>query len=90
LALLFVALVSSRADHEQQLAVPVLMLVLALTSTPALGCDGPRSQSAGKHIDLVSQIRSQHALISTSTSATTGPRRPFSGRPCITRRRRAS
>jgi hypothetical protein len=64
LALLVVALVSARGDEEQEMALPVLALALVLTITPALVYDGPRSQSAGKHVDLVMQIRTYHALVS--------------------------
>lgn len=42
---------------DRQLAVSVLLLVAVLTLTPALVYDGPRSQSAAKHVDLVQQIR---------------------------------
>jgi hypothetical protein len=64
-ALLLVALVTARADEEQEMALPVLVLALVLTLTPALVYDGPRSQSAGKHVDLVMQIQTYHALISS-------------------------
>lgn len=42
---------------ERQYAVPVILVVLVLTLTPAIVYDGPRSQAAAKHSDLVMQIR---------------------------------
>jgi hypothetical protein len=65
LALLLVALVLPRGDNEPEMAVPVVLLVLVLTLTPALVYDGPRSQSAGKHVGLITQIRTYQALVST-------------------------
>jgi hypothetical protein len=65
LAVLLVTLVAARGDEEQDLALPVVLLVVVLTLTPALVYDGPRSQSAAKHVDLVDQIRTFHALVST-------------------------
>jgi GT2 family glycosyltransferase len=65
LALLLVALVSPRGDEEQEMALPLVLLVLVLTLTPALVYDGARSQSAAKYVDLVTQIRTHHGLVST-------------------------
>jgi hypothetical protein len=65
LALLLVAVVTARGDEEQEMALPVLVLALVLTLTPALVYDGPSSQSAGKHVDLVIQVQGHHALVST-------------------------
>lgn len=56
LVLLLAAVVLLGRD-DRQLAVSVLLLVAVLTVTPALVYDGPRSQSAAKHADLVQQIR---------------------------------
>jgi hypothetical protein len=64
LALILISLVTAHGDEEQELALPVLAFVLVMTLTPALVYDGPRSQSAGKHIDLVQQIQTYHALVS--------------------------
>lgn len=65
LALLLVALVLPRGDNEPEIALPIVLLVLVLTLTPALVYDGPRSQSAGKHVGLVTQIRTYHGFVST-------------------------
>jgi len=62
LALILVALALARANEEWQLAVPVVLLVIVLTLTPAIVYDGPRSQVAAKHVDLVLQIRELHRL----------------------------
>ena len=43
----------------------VFLLVLVLTATPALTYDGPRYQSAAKHIDFVIQIQTVHELASS-------------------------
>ncbi|MFI7601577.1 hypothetical protein [Actinoplanes sp. NPDC049681] len=59
LALLLVAFVAAR-DGDRAPAVPVVLLMLVLTVTPALVYDGPRSQSAFKHVDLIQQIRTAH------------------------------
>lgn len=45
---------------EAGYALPVLLIVLVLTLTPAIVYDGPRSQAAAKHVDLVMQIRTWH------------------------------
>jgi hypothetical protein len=51
-----------REPHERYAALAVVSLVLALTLTPALVYGMPRSQSAGKHIELVQTILSAHHL----------------------------
>jgi hypothetical protein len=65
LALILASLVVSRDAEERYLAVGVLLLMLVLTGTPALVYDGPRSQSAAKHVELVEQIRQLHLLRSS-------------------------
>jgi hypothetical protein len=65
LALIAASLVVSRSAEERYLAVGVLLLMLVLTGTPALVYDGPRSQSAAKHVELVEQIRRLHHLRSS-------------------------
>jgi hypothetical protein len=65
IGLILAALALSRATEEREIAVPVLLLVVVLTLTPALVYDGPRSQSAAKHVDLVLHIMSAHRLDST-------------------------
>jgi capsular exopolysaccharide synthesis family protein len=65
LALILVAVALSRPYQEHQIAIPVLLLLVALTLTPALVYDLPRSQVAAKHVDLVLQIRTQHRLDTT-------------------------
>jgi len=62
LALILVAVALSRPDREHQIAIAVLLLLVVLTLTPALVYDGPRSQSAAKHVDLILQIRTLHRL----------------------------
>jgi hypothetical protein len=62
LALVVISFAVSRADSDASVAVAVLVLVLVLTATPALVYDGPRSQSAAKHVDFVQQIRLLHRL----------------------------
>jgi capsular exopolysaccharide synthesis family protein len=62
LALILLALTLSRQEEERQVAVPVLLLLVVLTLTPALVYDGPRSQVAAKHVDLILQIRTLHRL----------------------------
>lgn len=61
--LLFGLTLGGRREHS--LSVPVFLTVLVLTLTPALTYDGPRSQSAAKHVDFVLQIQSLHDLGST-------------------------
>jgi hypothetical protein len=60
LGLILIAPALARDHDERQLAIPVLALLLVLTLTPALVYDGPRSQSAAGHADLIQQIRSVH------------------------------
>lgn len=62
LALILIAVVVWPPGREYQIAIPVLLLLLVVTLTPALVYGGPRSQSAGKHIDLVAQIRTLHRI----------------------------
>ena len=62
LALILVAIALSRPDQEHQIAIPVLLLLVVLTLTPSLVYDGPRSQVAAKHVDLILQIRTLHTL----------------------------
>jgi hypothetical protein len=57
LALLMVAVALSSPDREYRIAIPVLLLMVVLTLTPSLVYDGPRSQSAAKHVDLILQIQ---------------------------------
>jgi hypothetical protein len=59
--LVLLGLVTSR-NRERGLALTVYLLVLVLTLTPALTYDGPRSQSAAKHVDFVEQIEAFHRL----------------------------
>ena len=64
ITLVLVALtVLGRPEHSR--AIPMFLLVLCLTLTPALTYDGPRSQSAAKHVDFVLQIQSLHELTSS-------------------------
>lgn len=65
LGLILVALALSRTRDEREIVIPVVLLLLVLTLTPALVYDGPRSQSAAKHVDLIMQIRTVHRLEST-------------------------
>lgn len=57
LALILVGFVFSLRQRERRIAIIVLLLVVVLTLTPSIVYEGPRSQSAFKHIDLVAQIR---------------------------------
>ena len=61
IALVLVGLTLNRRPEHSR-AVPVFLLVLCLTLTPALTSGGPRSQSAAKHVDFVLQIQSLHEL----------------------------
>lgn len=67
LALVLVAVVWSLGGDERRTAVLVLLLVAVLTLTPSLLYEGPRSQSAFKHVDLVLQIR-EDGVLHTSVS----------------------
>lgn len=60
LALVVAGLVTARGDADGAVAVTALLLALVLT--PAVVYDGPRSQSAGKHVELVQYIRAGRAL----------------------------
>jgi glycosyltransferase involved in cell wall biosynthesis len=60
LALVLLGILLARSDGEHELAVTVVLLVVVLTVTPALVYDGPRSQVAAKHVDLVLQIMQTH------------------------------
>lgn len=65
LFLVVASLAMARSTDEVSLAVGVLLLMLVLTGTPALVYDGPRTQSATKHLEFVQQIRDTHQLRST-------------------------
>lgn len=65
LALVLIGFVMSLGDDERPMAIAAVLLVVVLTLTPALVYDGPRAQSAYKHIDLVLQIRSSGVLRSS-------------------------
>jgi hypothetical protein len=60
LGLVLAGVVWLRPAGGRAMGVPVLILVVALTLTPALVYDGPRSQVAAKHVDLVLQIQTLH------------------------------
>jgi hypothetical protein len=60
LVLILLGLLSAGDEDERRLVIPVVVLLLIITLTPALVYDGPRSQSAAKHVDLVQQIRTLH------------------------------
>lgn len=62
--LLMSVVISTRA-RQAVMAVCVVALTLATVGTPALVYDGPRSQSAAKHVDLIEQIRTFHELASS-------------------------
>jgi hypothetical protein len=63
--LLVLVAVCVGSGRESGRALPVFLLVLVLTATPALTYDGPRSQSAAKHLDFVIQIQTIHELTSS-------------------------
>lgn len=65
LALVLVGFVMSLGPDERPMAVAAVLLVVVLTLTPALVYDGPRAQSAYKHIDLALQIRHSGVLRSS-------------------------
>ncbi|GAA3348142.1 hypothetical protein GCM10020358_65460 [Amorphoplanes nipponensis] len=65
LLLVLLSFAVSRASSDASVAIAVLILVLILTGTPALVYDGPRSQSASKHVDFVQQIRTVHQMNTT-------------------------
>jgi hypothetical protein len=60
--LVLAGVVLARREPEPYAALGVLSLVLALTLTPALIYGMPRSQSAGKHIEIVQLILHTHRL----------------------------
>ena len=62
LLLIVASLALARSANEVSLAVGVLLLMLVLTGTPALVYDGPRTQSAAKHLEFVQQIRGTYHL----------------------------
>jgi hypothetical protein len=62
LLLIVASLALARSADEVSLAVGVLLLMLVLTGTPALVYDGPRTQSAAKHLEFVQQIRDAYHL----------------------------
>ena len=62
LVLVLLAVVGSGRVPERCLAISVTVLMLIITVTPALVYDGPRSQSAAKHVDLILQIWTLHEL----------------------------
>jgi hypothetical protein len=62
LALVLIAVAAWPPGREREIAIPVLLLLVVVTLTPALLYEGPRSQSAGKHVDLVVQIVTRHRL----------------------------
>jgi hypothetical protein len=73
LALVLLSFAVSRANSDASVAIAVLLLVLILTGTPALVYDGPRSQSAAKHVDFVEQIRTIHRIDSVVEVYTSWP-----------------
>ena len=56
LLMLVAAIALARDGSETQIAVPVLMLIAAVTLTPSIVYGEPNSQSAIKHVALVQQI----------------------------------
>ncbi|MGD0980861.1 MAG: hypothetical protein ABR946_05190 [Solirubrobacteraceae bacterium] len=56
LVMLVAAIALARDGSETQIAVPVLMLIAAVTLTPSIVYGEPNSQSAIKHVALVQQI----------------------------------
>ena len=62
LLLIVAALALARSADEVSMGVGVLLLVLVLTGTPALVYDGPRIQTAAKHLEFVQQIRETFQL----------------------------
>ncbi len=59
---LVLALFLARGKREAWAALAVASLVMAFTVTPALVYGMPRAQSAGKHIEFVQLILTQHRL----------------------------
>ncbi|NAZ74083.1 hypothetical protein GTQ99_01380 [Kineococcus sp. T13] len=64
-ALILAGFVLAAARDQWSIAVPVVLLAIVTVATPAIVYDGPRSQSAAKHVDLVEQIRLYHELRSS-------------------------
>jgi hypothetical protein len=62
LGLCLASLALARSTGERTMAAGVVLLMLVLNGTPALVYDGPRIQSAIKHLELVQQIRLTHHL----------------------------
>ena len=62
LAMLVVAIVLARNASEAHVAAPVLLLIAAITLTPALLYGSPESQSAVKHVLLVQHVLATHHL----------------------------
>ena len=62
LLMLIAAIVLARDGSEARIAAPVLMLIVAVTLTPALVYGDPDSQSAVKHVVLIQYILQAHRL----------------------------
>jgi hypothetical protein len=62
LLMLVAAIVLARNGREWRVALPVLMLIVAVTLTPAIVYGEPESQSAVKHVVLIQQILQLHRL----------------------------
>jgi hypothetical protein len=62
LLLLVAAIALASEGSEARIAAPVLMLILAVTITPAIVYGEPSSQSAVKHVQLIQQILQVHRL----------------------------
>ncbi|HEX8511158.1 MAG TPA: hypothetical protein VF635_16885, partial [Propionibacteriaceae bacterium] len=64
LALVLVGIaLGRRSEHSR--AIPVLLVVLVLTLTPAIAYDGPRAQTAARHVAFIEQIQDVHQLTSS-------------------------
>jgi hypothetical protein len=62
LLMLVAAIVLSRKGSEARTALPVLMLIAAVTLTPAIVYGEPNSQSAVKHVVLIQYVLQVHRL----------------------------
>jgi hypothetical protein len=62
LLMLVAAIVLSRKGSEARTALPVLMLIAAVTLTPAIVYGEPDSQSAVKHVVLIQYVLQFHRL----------------------------
>jgi hypothetical protein len=62
LLMLIAAIVLARDASEARIAAPVLMLITAVTLTPAIVYGNPDSQSAVKHVVLIQYILQVHRL----------------------------